>query len=119
MAEPVIVTVDYTPPGAPSTDRLHLELHAEPGARLTIHLGTPAQPLTSADIPAQPQPEPSDWDLPSLPADCVPGRTPELLTDAQAHARIQYGLSQGWTQRRIGEFAGRSATIVNRVKKKK
>ncbi|MEU8623200.1 helix-turn-helix domain-containing protein [Streptomyces sp. NPDC048623] len=119
MAEPVIVTVHYTPPGAPDTDSLHLELHAEPGARLTVHLGTPARPLTSADIPAQPQPEPPDWNRPGLPADCAPGTEPALLTDTQAHARIQYGLSQGWTQRRIGEFAGRSATVVNRVSKKK
>lgn len=29
-----------------------------------------------------------DWDLPGLPADCAPGRASELLTDAQARARI-------------------------------
>lgn len=59
-----------------------------------------------------PQPAPArptrDWDLPGLPADCAPGRKPELLTDAQVTARIDYGLTQEWTQRRIGEFAGRS-----------
>ncbi|GAB3006854.1 hypothetical protein GCM10023080_085750 [Streptomyces pseudoechinosporeus] len=67
------------------------------------------------------QPEPSagpvkDWDLP---ADCAPGRAPELLTDEQAHARIvYYALTRtDWTQRRIGGFAGRSATTVNKVKK--
>ncbi|MBK3647818.1 hypothetical protein, partial [Streptomyces sp. MBT33] len=58
-----------------------------------------------------------DWDLPGLPADCAPGRAPELLTDSQVTARIDYGLTQEWTQRRIGEFAGRSATVVNRRKK--
>ncbi|MFG3158195.1 hypothetical protein ACGF7W_39855, partial [Streptomyces sp. NPDC048219] len=62
-----------------------------------------------------PQPAPAgpvkDWDLPGLPADCAPGRAPELLTDAQVTARIDYGLTQEWTQRRIGEFAGRSATV--------
>ncbi|MET9915300.1 hypothetical protein ABZZ74_53340 [Streptomyces sp. NPDC006476] len=34
-------------------------------------------------------------------------------------ARIDYGLTQEWTQRRIGEFAGRSATVVNRRKKER
>ncbi|MFJ5646406.1 hypothetical protein [Streptomyces sp. NPDC093223] len=57
-----------------------------------------------------------DWDRPGLPADCAPGRAPELLTDAQVTARMNYGLDQEWTQRRIGEFAGRSATVVNRHK---
>ncbi|MEV8334433.1 DUF2637 domain-containing protein [Streptomyces niveus] len=54
-----------------------------------------------------------DWELPG---ECVPGRAPELLTDEQSRARIRYGLAQEWTQRRIGEFAGRSATTVNKVK---
>lgn len=71
----------------------------------------------------QPAPAPAgpvkDWDLPGLPADCAPGRAPKLLTDAQVTARIDYGLTQGWTQRRIGEFAGRSATVVNRRKKER
>lgn len=179
MAEPVIVTVHYTPPGAPDSDRLHLELHAEPGARLTVHLGAlrpPPKPTETPAVPSQAQepqgpslrstvhrlhalgitdtdtaqrqaaaalgravspgsvarylreasaaqspqlPPARDWHLPSLPADCAPGRAPQLLTDTQAHARIRYGISQGWTQRRIGEFAGRSATVVNRVSKKK
>lgn len=60
---------------------------------------------------------PKDWELPDLPADCAPGRAPELLTDAQSRARIRYGLGRGWTQRRIGEFAGRSATTVNKMAK--
>jgi hypothetical protein len=60
-----------------------------------------------------------DWDLPGLPADCAPGRAPELLTDAQVNARIDYGLTQEWAQLRIGEFAGRSATVVNRRKKER
>ncbi|WP_217207762.1 hypothetical protein [Streptomyces sp. AC550_RSS872] len=69
--------------------------------------------------PKQPTGPAKDWDLPGLPADCAPGRTPELLTDTQVNARIDYGLTQGWTQRRIGEFAGRSATVVNRRKKER
>ena len=57
------------------------------------------------------------WGLPDLPADCAPGRAPELFTDEQAHARIVYGLTRtDWTQRRIGQFAGRSATTVNTIK---
>ncbi|GBF63544.1 hypothetical protein TMEN_6171 [Trichophyton mentagrophytes] len=74
------------------------------------------------DEPApQPVPAPAgpgkDWDLPDLPADCAPGRVPDLLTDEQARARIVYGLLRtDWTQRRIGAFAGRSATTVNKVK---
>lgn len=55
-----------------------------------------------------------DWDLPGLPADCAPGRTPELLTDAQAHARIRYGYAQGWAQRRVAAFAGRSPSTVHK-----
>jgi hypothetical protein len=55
-----------------------------------------------------------DWDLPGLPADCAPGRTPELLTDAQAHARIRYGYTQGWAQRRVAAFAGRSPSTVHK-----
>ncbi|MCX4581372.1 hypothetical protein OHB41_51430 [Streptomyces sp. NBC_01571] len=120
MADSVIVTVHYIPPGASDTDSLRLELHAEPGARLTVHLGAHRPPApASADIPAQPQPAspashplPQDSDLPGLPADCAPGTRPALLTDTQAHARIRYGLSQGWTQRRIGEFAGRKLALV-------
>jgi len=56
MAEPVIVTVHNTPPGAPDTDGLHLEMHADSGARLTVHLGT-----RHAPSPVPTQPEPSDW----------------------------------------------------------
>ncbi|SEB29426.1 hypothetical protein SAMN04490357_0001 [Streptomyces misionensis] len=72
-----------------------------------------------APQPAAPSGPVKDWDLPGLPADCAPGRAPELLTDAQVTARIDYGLTQGWTQRRVGEFAGRSATVVNRRKKER
>ncbi len=68
--------------------------------------------------PTKPAGPVKDWDLPGLPADCAPGRTPELLTDAQVVARMTYGITQGWTQRRTGEFAGRSATVVNRHKQK-
>ncbi|MFC5157025.1 hypothetical protein [Streptomyces amakusaensis] len=68
-----------------------------------------------ADLP-QPRSTAQDPNLLDLPAECGPGRPPELLTDAQAHARILYGLTQDWTQRRIGKFAGRSATTVNKVK---
>ncbi|MFL4910664.1 hypothetical protein ACJ6WF_49235 [Streptomyces sp. MMS24-I2-30] len=42
MAEPVIVTVRYTLPGAPDTDSLHLELHTRPGAHLSIMFGEAA-----------------------------------------------------------------------------
>jgi hypothetical protein len=73
---------------------------------------TPAAPARS-QFPAV---FPKDWELPDLPADCAPGRAPELLTDTQARARMDYGLSREWTQRRIGEFAGRSATTVNKYK---
>ncbi len=58
-----------------------------------------------------------DRDQTGFPADCVPGRMPELLSEKQVRARIMYKLTRtGWTQRRIGAFAGRSATVVNRVK---
>nr|WP_031942413.1 helix-turn-helix domain-containing protein [Streptomyces rochei]BAP15802.1 hypothetical protein [Streptomyces rochei] len=72
-----------------------------------------------APQPTAPTGPVKDWDLPGLPADCAPGRAPELLTDAQVNARIDHGLAQGWTQRRVGEFAGRSATVVNRRKKER
>ncbi|MFI9630947.1 hypothetical protein, partial [Streptomyces sp. NPDC052042] len=83
-----------------------------------VAASAPARPQVSARIPApepERQEEPAgkagpvrDWDLPGLPDACAPGRVPEYLTDAQVTARIDYGLTQGWTQRRIGEFAGRS-----------
>ncbi|MEU3282102.1 hypothetical protein [Streptomyces antibioticus] len=47
MADPVIVTVHYIPPGAPGADSLHLELHAEPGARLTLQLGAHGPPAST------------------------------------------------------------------------
>ncbi|GAA2913124.1 hypothetical protein GCM10010524_50190 [Streptomyces mexicanus] len=134
MAEPVIVTVHYTPPGAPDTGTLHLELHADPGARLTVHLGTrhatppvPTQPEPPdwEDLSGRPEPRFKgqdeadlsgifDWDLADLPADCAPGRKPELLTGAQAVARIRYGYEQGWSQRRIASFAGRSPSTAHK-----
>ncbi|MFE2562146.1 hypothetical protein ACFXGT_40325, partial [Streptomyces sp. NPDC059352] len=61
--------------------------------------------------PAPPAGPVKDWDLPGLPAEVRPGVDPIMLTDPQVNARIDYGLTQGWTQRRIGEFAGRSATV--------
>ncbi|TLQ38599.1 hypothetical protein [Streptomyces marianii] len=69
--------------------------------------------------PATPAGPVKDWDLPGLPAEVRPGVDPVMLTDAQVTARIDYGLTQEWTQRRIGEFAGRSATVVNRRKKER
>ncbi|MEV6134315.1 hypothetical protein AB0M05_47260 [Streptomyces violaceusniger] len=85
---------------------------------------TSASARVTSRIEADPEPAPpagpvKDWQLPGLPADCAPGRAPELLTDAQVTARMNYGLDQEWTQRRIGEFAGRSATVVNRHKQKR
>lgn len=41
------------------------------------------------------------------------------LSGQPTPATDAYGLTQEWTQRRIGEFAGRSATIVNRRKKER
>ncbi|NEA14266.1 hypothetical protein [Streptomyces halstedii] len=66
--------------------------------------------------PAKPAGPVKDWNLPGLPAEVRPGIDPVMLTDEQSRTRIRYGLNQGWTQRRIGEFAGRSATTVNKVK---
>ncbi|MFH8477228.1 hypothetical protein [Streptomyces sp. NPDC018000] len=66
--------------------------------------------------PAKPAGPVKDWELPGLPAEVRPGVEPVMLTDEQSRARIRYGLGRGWTQRRVGEFAGRSATTVNKVK---
>ncbi|MDQ0913727.1 hypothetical protein QFZ22_009799 [Streptomyces canus] len=98
-------------------------------ARVTARIEEHQEAKPETAVPAhskileRPTPAPvgpvKDWDLPGLPADCAPGRAPELLTDAQVTARIDYGLTQEWTQRRIGEFAGRSATVVNRRKKER
>ncbi|RPK78694.1 hypothetical protein EES47_30165 [Streptomyces sp. ADI98-12] len=80
----------------------------------------PSRPQVTARVPESqtaPARPLADWERPELPAECVPGRRPVLLTDDQVTARIAYGISQGWSQRRIGEFAGRSATAVNRRKK--
>lgn len=71
------------------------------------------QPPAAPKPPAGPV---KDWDQPGLPAEVRPGIAPVMLTDDQSRTRIRYGLNQGWTQRRIGEFAGRSATTVNKVK---
>ncbi|WP_190175527.1 DUF2637 domain-containing protein [Streptomyces nitrosporeus] len=81
-------------------------------ARLDEHQEEEAKPAPAAG-PVK------DWDLPGLPATCAPGMRPELLTDTQVTARMDYGITQGWTQRRTGEFAGRSATVVNRHKQKR
>ncbi|GBF64099.1 hypothetical protein TMEN_6771 [Trichophyton mentagrophytes] len=54
MAEPVIVTVHYTPPGAPRVDSLRLELHAERGAGLTLELRAHHPPTTAEDRPIRP-----------------------------------------------------------------
>ncbi|MFG2716577.1 hypothetical protein ACGFX2_39600 [Streptomyces goshikiensis] len=79
-------------------------------ARVTARVDHQEQP------PAPQRPAAKDWDQPGLPAELRPGVAPALLTEEQSRARIVYGLSQEWTQRRIGEFAGRSATTVNKVK---
>ncbi|MEW1552179.1 DUF2637 domain-containing protein [Streptomyces tsukubensis] len=97
---------------------------ATPGpARVTARVDEhqedePAAPADS-QIWERPAPAPAagpakDWNLPGLPADCAPGRTPELLTDTQAHARIRYGHANGWAQRRVATFAGRSPSTVHK-----
>lgn len=82
-------------------------------ARVTARLDHQEQPPTAPQRPAGPV---KDWDLPGLPTEVRPGVDPVMLTDEQSRTRIRYGLNQGWTQRRTGEFAGRSATTVNKVK---
>ena len=67
--------------------------------------------------PQLPAALPKDWELPGLPAETGPGLRPEVLTHTQVEARIRYGLAQEWTQRRIGEFAGRSAATVHKAAK--
>ncbi|MEU1276541.1 hypothetical protein [Streptomyces sp. NPDC005799] len=83
----------------------------------------PARVTASVDEhqerPAPPAGPVKDWNLPGLPETCAPGSAPVLLTEVQVAARIGYGLTLEWTQRRIGEFAGRSATVVNRRKKER
>ncbi|NEA15550.1 hypothetical protein [Streptomyces halstedii] len=93
-------------------------------AHIHFRIGLRAGPTTAGPGAAPPAGLPlprsaQDWDDPGLPADCAPGRLPGLLTVAQVHARIDYGLAQGWTQRRIGTFAGCSATVVNRKRARK
>lgn len=112
-----------TPAAAPAAT-LPASAPQAPARPTTAPAPAPARPQVSARVP-EPQTAPAaparplaDWQRPDLPASCAPGRRPELLTDAQREARIEYGLSQeDWSQRRIGEFAGRSATVVNRRKK--
>ncbi|MBV7674354.1 hypothetical protein STHAL_33460 [Streptomyces halstedii] len=105
-------TVPASAPQAPA--RPTTAVAAEAPARPQVSARVP-EPQTAPAAPARPL---ADWQRPDLPASCAPGRRPELLTDAQREARIEYGLSQeDWSQRRIGEFAGRSATVVNRRKK--
>ncbi|WP_107489508.1 DUF2637 domain-containing protein [Streptomyces sp. rh34] len=88
--------------------------HPAPG-RVTARVDEDQeQPPTAPKPPAGPV---KDWELPGLPTDVRPGVAPIMLTDEQSHIRIRYGLDQGWSQRRIGEFAGRSATTVNKVAK--
>lgn len=92
----------------------------EPAPAAAVAAEVPSRPQVTARVP-EPQAAPArplaDWERPELPAECAPGRRPVLLADDQVTARIAYGISQGWSQRRIGEFAGRSATVVNRRKK--
>ncbi|MFD9684075.1 hypothetical protein ACFWAD_29685 [Rhodococcus sp. NPDC059969] len=69
--------------------------------------------------PAPPAPRASDdWEKLNLPPQCAPHMAPALLTEEQAQARIAYGLALGWTQRRIAQFAGKSAATVNKANKK-
>ncbi|MFF3558406.1 hypothetical protein ACFYXL_33895 [Streptomyces tsukubensis] len=129
-------TADDNPTTAPVPPREHSAAFArvlEPAAAaprqdapaaLPAAAPGPARVTARVDEHQEDEPAPAagpvkDWDLPGLPADCAPGRAPELLTDAQVNARIDYGLTQEWTQRRTGEFAGRSATVVNRRKKER
>ncbi|MFI1840320.1 hypothetical protein [Streptomyces olivaceoviridis] len=106
-------------PAAPRKDATASVAAAQAAAPGRVTARIEDQEDKSAPAAPQPKGPVKDWDLPGLPADCAPGRAPELLTDTQVTARIDYGLTQGWTQRRIGEFAGRSATVVNRRKKER
>ncbi|MFE2718887.1 hypothetical protein ACFXKI_45025 [Streptomyces mirabilis] len=103
------------PPAALRTDATASVAAAQTTpARVTARVDDNERQEQQPELPAVPV---KDWELPELPAGCAPGRVPKLLTDEQARARIVYGLTRtDWTQRRIGAFAGRSATVVNRVK---
>ncbi|WP_332010494.1 hypothetical protein OH736_45985 (plasmid) [Streptomyces sp. NBC_01650] len=70
--------------------------------------------VVDQESPAEKAGPVKDWDLAGLPADCAPGRAPELLTDTQAHARIRYGHKNGWSQRRVATFAGRSPSTIHK-----
>ncbi|MFD9684077.1 hypothetical protein ACFWAD_29695 [Rhodococcus sp. NPDC059969] len=81
-------------------------------ARITARVTTESQEQPApAQQPAGPV---KDWDIPGLPADCAPGQKPDLLTDNQAHARIRYGHANGWAQRRVATFAGRSPSTIHK-----
>ncbi|MFJ2645047.1 hypothetical protein [Streptomyces sp. NPDC087511] len=84
---------------------------AETRSRVSARLDVSDRQEQPAAAPAGPV---KDWDLPGLPADCAPGRAPELLTDTQAHARIRYGHEHGWSQRRVATFAGRSPSTIHK-----
>lgn len=105
-------------PAAPRQDATAVMAAAQttPG-RVTARIeDQKAKPATDPD--ERPAPVPAgpvkDWDLPGIPSDCAPGRAPELLNDAQAHARIRYGHANGWAQRRVATFAGRSPSTVHK-----
>ncbi|MFB7032276.1 MULTISPECIES: helix-turn-helix domain-containing protein [unclassified Streptomyces] len=85
---------------------------AQPTApRVTARIDAPAESEGQEKAPAGPV---QDWELPGLPAEVRPGVAPIMLTESQAHTRIQYGHSQGWSQRRVAAFAGRSPSTVNK-----
>ncbi|WP_032774063.1 helix-turn-helix domain-containing protein, partial [Streptomyces sp. NRRL F-3218] len=69
------------------------------------------QPPAAPKPPAGPV---KDWDRPGLPDQVRPGIDPIMLTDDQARARIRYGHTQGWSQRRVATFAGRSPSTVHK-----
>ncbi|MFE2945240.1 hypothetical protein ACFXKG_40380 [Streptomyces sp. NPDC059255] len=82
----------------------------------TVHARIEKEHQDQRSVPQCPATPPKDWEHDDIPTEAAPGIAPALLTDEQSRARIRYGLAQEWTQRRIGEFAGRSATTVNKVK---
>ncbi|MFE0778783.1 helix-turn-helix domain-containing protein [Streptomyces sp. NPDC058861] len=85
---------------------------AQPVApRVTARIDAPAESDGEEKAPAGPV---QDWELPGLPAEVRPGVEPIMLTESQVHTRIQYGHSQGWSQRRVAAFAGRSPSTINK-----
>lgn len=110
-ADPRTTTADSSAPARQDVTASVAAIQVAPARVVTVRVDADEH---QEQQPAGPV---KDWDLPGLPADCAPGRVPELLTEAQVRARIMYGLARtDWTQRRIGVFAGRSATVVNRLK---